>query len=153
MNYKEHVQALWKSASCPFCKEKDFVIDKNSHAFVLAARAPYTQDHLLVCSSRHVETLAELTEQELQDLYMLLTKWEAILHKKHGELVVFLRQGSVLGPTWKSIAHLHWHIVPNFKIQYGWSQESSDERVLLDETQMKSIVDSRRDRRDLGPVN
>ena len=128
MDYRTHLQDMKKSGFCPFCEEIKYAIDENNHAFVLPARAPYTPDHILICSKRHAETLADFSPQELADIYALITKWEILLHTKHGEIVVFLRQGSLLGTTGKSISHFHWHIVPHFTIKYGWTQESSDDR-------------------------
>ena len=78
---------------CPFCEEVGFAIDQNNTAFVLPARAPYTQDHILICTKSHKKYLPELTKEELQDVQSLLVKREKILQDKHGELVVFLRQG------------------------------------------------------------
>lgn len=105
---------------CPFCEEKDvYAIDENEYAVVLPARAPYREDHILICPKRHGDFLQEYSQRELEDLYSLLTKWEVLLQKKHGEVVTFLRQGKNFGTTGKSLSHLHRHIIPQFKILFG----------------------------------
>lgn len=139
MDYRTHLQNLKQSGICPFCKEKTLAVDENENAFVLPARAPYMEDHILICPKKHGETLEDFSEQELSDIYALITKREKILYKKHGELVVFLRQGSVMWTTWKTIHHLHRHIVPHFLIRYSGDQEISLTRKVYNEDEYRSV--------------
>lgn len=97
------------------------------------------EDHILICPKRHGETLEDFSDKELSDIYALITQREKILYNKHGELVVFLRQGSIMGSTGKTIHHLHRHIVPHFTIKYGWDQASSDARKVYSEDEYKII--------------
>lgn len=141
MNYKSHVEMMAKDKRCPFCEEKKiFTIDENEYAFVLPARAPYHQDHILVCPKRHIDFLEELSPQETQDIHALFTKRAMILHKKHWETVSFLRQWTNRWPTGKTISHMHWHIIPHFQILYGWDQASSDNRVLYNDDEMNTVI-------------
>lgn len=135
MWYKKHIDAIHSSKRCPFCEElSNFsIVDENEHAFVVPARAPYHEDHILVLPKVHNSLLQEYTSEQLYAVYDLLTKWQTILYKKHKELVVFLRAWEILWSTGKTMDHLHRHIVPHFTIQFGWSQESSDNRIFLDD--------------------
>jgi diadenosine tetraphosphate (Ap4A) HIT family hydrolase len=94
MSYSTYLQNNTRNGFCPFCEEQSSAIDENETAFVLPARAPYIQDHLLICTKTHKQYLSDLTAQELQDIQELMLKWSEIIKKKHGEFVVFLRQGT-----------------------------------------------------------
>ena len=140
-NYIDHVNAMKEKDICPFCEEKNhYAIDENDHAVVLPARAPYREDHILVCPKRHADFLQDYTQQEIDDLYALLTKWEILLQKKHGEVVTFLRQGKNFGTTGKSISHLHWHIIPQFKILFAHTQEESNNRQVYTDKELQATT-------------
>lgn len=102
--YGDLVQERLTNAYCPFCNEsQECYIDSNEYAYVVPARAPYTQDHVLICPKSHVISLTECTPQELQDIWSLITKRNQILCGKHCDVVIFLREGSVLGATGKTV--------------------------------------------------
>lgn len=148
MTYIDHIKKMKASGVCPFCEEykQDLAVDENDTAYVLPARAPYTEDHILICTKRHVDILQDLSAEELKQVYQLIVKWETILYQKHAEVVVFLRQGISFGVTGKSLHHFHRHIVPNFTIQYGWSQEISDARYIMDEKEYWEKIIQMRER-------
>lgn len=148
MSYNEYIKKITKEKICPFCKELSLAIDANDTAFVLPARAPYTIDHLLICPKEHKKSLSELSVQELQDIQELMLKWSEIIKKEHGELVVFLRQWLPFWLTGQTVAHLHWHIVPNFPIHAGWSQDASDSRKFLDDEEYAAILERTRHLQD-----
>lgn len=140
MTYIEHIKNMKASGICPFCEEYKhwLIIEQNDTAYVLLARAPYTPGHLLVCTKRHTELLSDLTPQELVDIQSLIIKREHYLYQHYGEVVVFLRQGVPFGVTGKSLAHFHRHIVPNFTIKYGGTQEASDNRKCYSDEEYRS---------------
>jgi diadenosine tetraphosphate (Ap4A) HIT family hydrolase len=140
MAYINHINNMKQQKVCPFCEEIKFAIDENDTAFVLPARAPYTEDHLLICTKNHRKYISELSSQELEDVQTLLIKREKILQDKHGELVIFIRQWETFWITGKSLDHFHRHIVPNFAIQYGWTQEASDNRKFFNDIEYKEII-------------
>lgn len=141
MDYQSHMAQIKQAGICPFCEEMDaFSLDHNEYAFVLPARAPYQKGHLLVCPKRHGELLSDYDEIELQAIYSLITKWQTILYKHYGELVIFIRQWAVWGTTGKSVAHLHRHIVPNFTIRFGDSQSDSDARKFYTDEEYRALI-------------
>lgn len=139
--YGELIHKRIADGYCPLCHESsDHYIDHNDTAYIVPARTPYESDHIIICSKEHVELQSQLTAAQSADIHVLVDKRTKILYDRHGELVVFLRQWSVLGKTGKSIWHLHWHIVPHFTIQYGWSQANSDARVFMSDDQYHNSV-------------
>ena len=135
MWYKAHIDEIHRTKRCPFCEELSqlSIIDQNKHAFVVPARAPYHDDHILILPKIHKSLLHDYTVEELDSVYELLTKRETLLYTKHEELAVFLRARKILWSTGKTMDHLHRHIVPHFTIQFGGSQENSDKRMFLDD--------------------
>ncbi len=148
MSYIQHIKTMKASGICPFCEEYKqwLAIEQNDTAYVLLARAPYTEWHLLVCTKRHVDVLQDLTPEELSDVYALIIKREILLYQQHSEVVVFLRQGKPFGITGKSLHHFHRHIVPKFTIQYGGTQEASDSRHMMDDKEYTQKIAQMRER-------
>ena len=65
------------------------------YMYIIPARAPYVEDHLLIIPRRHVTLLQELTHEELQSLHALIDKWATKLHTKHKDVNLLLRDGLV----------------------------------------------------------
>lgn len=93
MSYKKYLQSLDQTTDCPFCSlKKELFIDDTEHSFVLANRAPYEKDHILICPKKHRKTLFECSEQELQDIYQLIGKRNKILYERYEGLAIVLRE-------------------------------------------------------------
>ena len=104
---------------CPFCILPDsFLLEKSEYFFVTHARAPYTDDHLLIIPNRHVVLRNSLTHEELEDLMSLVNKWTKILHKKHTDIALLLRDWFIWWLWWKSVDHMHFHLIPDIEV---WS--------------------------------
>jgi diadenosine tetraphosphate (Ap4A) HIT family hydrolase len=67
------------------------MVYENEHLFVIPARAPYVQDHLLIIPKRHVVLLRDMTHTELQSLHELVDFWTAKLHVRHETVNLLLR--------------------------------------------------------------
>ncbi len=98
---------------CPFCDLKDKYIIQEFSGMVLTVNLfPYIDGHLMIIPIRHIETFAELTDQEvlaskkLLDLGMRLVKDEF----NYENLNILYREGS--NKSGQSLKHLHIHILP-----------------------------------------
>ena len=89
------------------------MIYENERMFIIPARAPYVEDHLLIIPKRHVTLLNELTHPELQDLHSLVDIWTTKLHANHEAVNLLLRDGLAGGISQKSVNHLHFHLIPD----------------------------------------
>lgn len=87
------------------------VITTTPFAFAFPGRMPILPGHILVCPHRNVKTMAELTNEELQDLFSLVADMKTALTKEFGStgFNTAWNEGSVAGQT---VPHLHIHIVP-----------------------------------------
>jgi hypothetical protein len=48
----------------------------------------------------------------------LVNKWTKILHKKHTDIALLLRDWFIWGLWWKSVDHMHFHLIPDIEV---WS--------------------------------
>ena len=95
---------------------KGFILEKSEHFFVTCARAPYIRNHLLVIPNRHVVLFNTLSWEEIQDLMKLVAKRDSILHKKHSDVALLLRDWSIGWKGGKSVDHMHFHLIPDLEI-------------------------------------
>ena len=116
MKYSDYLINVLKS-DCPFCDiKKDYILEKWKHFSVILSRAPYIVDHLLIVPNRHIIRLWEINSEEWNTLIPLIRKWIKKLEKIHKEVNLLLRDGVADWIIWKSIDHLHFHLVPDCPI-------------------------------------
>jgi len=108
------------------------MIHENEHMYIIPARAPYVEDHLLIIPKRHVVFLQELTHPELISMHELVDIRTNKLHTKHEAVNLLLRDWLANKKSEKSVNHLHFHLIPDCPI---WNKEWKDweNREFLDE--------------------
>lgn len=132
MKYHDIVAYNLKHHLCPFCSMPEaFILEKSDSFFVTLARAPYTEDHLLIIPQRHVVLFNELSRDEVQDLMQLVSKWNNKLHKKHRDINLLLRDGFMGWAIGKSVNHMHFHLIPEMAI--GPEKTNREDRQFLSE--------------------
>jgi histidine triad (HIT) family protein len=74
---------------------------------------PVNPGHILVLPKRHVETLAELEEDELTSMTLMLQKLVRAVDKALAPdgLNMMINQGEAAGQV---VPHFHWHIIPRY---------------------------------------
>jgi len=113
MEYKDYLLKVLKD-ECPFCDiKKEYIVEKWKHFSVILARAPYIKDHVLIVPNRHIIRLSEIKPEERETLVPMMEKWTKKLEKIHKEINILLRDWVANGIAWKSIDHLHFHLVPD----------------------------------------
>jgi len=70
-------------------------VDETENFFVIPARAPYVENHLLVIPKKKVYFLKELTNEEQLEMFELLELWDVRLQKIHHNINLLLRDGLV----------------------------------------------------------
>jgi diadenosine tetraphosphate (Ap4A) HIT family hydrolase len=122
---------LKKLHTCPFCNlTKDEILKSNKSAILTLAKAPYTEDHLLVVPRKHVLKLRSLKKKEKEDMEKLILWGLKKTHKKYKNVSILYRDGDTKTGG-KSIAHLHAHIIP--KLQIGATRLDDKKRELMSE--------------------
>ncbi len=143
MKYDEYLAKVLKD-DCPFCNLKEeYLLEKGKYFSVIMARAPYIQDHLLIVPNRHLVYLKEMTKNELSSLMNMLNKWTKKLEKIHKEINILLRDWVANGIAWKSINHLHFHLIPDCPV---FSKNSWGDRVIYSERELIKKTQDLKDR-------
>jgi len=84
---------------------------KSSLSVAFVNKKPVLEGHVLVSPLRNVAKLADLSQQEVSDLFLLVQTVETFLESYYGvcSTTISIQNGALAG---QSIAHLHVHILP-----------------------------------------
>lgn len=133
MLYRDFLKELH---TCPFCDGKDKMFAESEHAYLTYALAPYHPHHLLVIPKQHVLHYLELSKDEEDEINVLIRSgFEALKRLGYQNITVLVREGVTVG---KSIAHLHYHLIPNIRI--GDIDHDGRERAILTAEEIESTV-------------
>lgn len=111
-----------KEKGCIFCNRirrprkdrENLILYRGKRSFVILNKFPYNNGHLMVVPYRHLDSLQDLTQEESQEMFALLTKAERVIKKaiKPQGFNVGLNLGKAAGAGIDD--HLHFHIVPRW---------------------------------------
>jgi diadenosine tetraphosphate (Ap4A) HIT family hydrolase len=102
------------SASCPFCcLPPDRIVDSSQAGFTVRDAFPISPGHTLIVSSRHVDSLFDLTTQERDLLLRLVENAKLVLDREYqpDAYNIGINDGIAAGQT---VPHLHIHLIPRF---------------------------------------
>jgi len=103
---------------------------------------PYNPGHLMIFPNRHIESVEELSQDEVKEMHHLTILSMKILKKKyhpHGFNIGY-NIGESAGA---SIKHLHLHIVPRYKHELGFVDILSGSKIFVENP--KSSLENLRD--------
>lgn len=130
---KEHQKRI----GCPFCEQyveqqddKNFLVARYKHCFVMLNLHPYTSGHLLIIPVRHVARLDELRPEERAELIEVTTLCQQVLEKtvKVEGFNLGLNQGAVAGAGIPG--HLHLHLLPRWSGDTGFLMTTGSTHVI-----------------------
>lgn len=110
---KANIQAGEIFVECPFCNLDETVVS-NPLAAAVEDIFPTSSGHMLVVPRRHIQTIDEATDEEIQALTRVLTKTKAIIRERYGAdgFNIGINEGAAAGQT---VNHLHIHVIPRRK--------------------------------------
>lgn len=98
---------------CPFCdlKAKYFVIE-GTHCVLTVNLFPYEDGHLMVIPKRHIEKIAQISQEETLETQDLISKGIKLLKTEfnYASINVLYREGGE--KAGQSLLHIHTHILP-----------------------------------------
>ncbi|EDY35020.1 histidine triad domain protein [Aciduliprofundum boonei T469] len=127
-----------KMDECIFCKfpeeeddEKNLILYRGKHAFVIMNNYPYNPGHVMVAPYRHVGEIEDLSEEELEDVHALTALMvRAIKMAMNPQgFNIGLNIGRVAGAGIEG--HLHVHIVPRWNGDTNFMPVISDTKVIV----------------------
>jgi ATP adenylyltransferase len=139
-----YIKGIQKQEDCFFCAmvkevedEKNLILFRGKHVFVVLNKFPYTNGHLMVVPYLHVASLTNLPKEALMEL--IETTREAIEWLKKAMnpqgFNVGMNLGKVAGAGLED--HLHMHIVPRWTGDSNFMSTLSETRVISE-----SLADS-----------
>ncbi|MCD6182134.1 MAG: HIT domain-containing protein [Candidatus Cloacimonetes bacterium] len=110
-----------KDKQCIFCvkpstedDQKHLILHRDAHCFVIMNTFPYNNGHLMVVPYRHVNSLTQLNDEEIANLFCTLRLCEEVIRETYGcdGLNMGINVGKAAGAGIDD--HLHVHIVPRW---------------------------------------
>lgn len=102
-----------KNNNCIFCNPTNIIIN-GEYAYSRWDGFPVSEGHCLIIPKRHVNSIFELTDNELKDLYTILKQTYDYLinfgYRMDG-YNVGINCGKAAGQT---VPHLHIHLIPRY---------------------------------------
>ena len=102
-----------KNNNCIFCNPTDIVIN-GEYAYSRLDGFPVSEGHCLIIPKRHVNSIDELSNAELKDLYTVLHQTKILLIETYlpDGFNIGINEGEAAGQT---VEHLHIHIIPRYE--------------------------------------
>jgi len=127
-----------ESGSCVFCDisrdlendEKNFVLHRGQHNFIVLNLYPYISGHLLVVPNKHVGELDAASKEITDELMDLTKRSQTVLrevYKPHA-FNVGLNLGASAGAG--ILGHLHVHILPRWGGDTNFMSTVAETRVI-----------------------
>jgi ATP adenylyltransferase len=143
--YVEHIWAPWrvefilgeKPKGCILCqrpKEKDdksnLVLYRGKENFVILNRFPYNPGHLMISPYRHVPSLEEMTDAEMQEHFDLVRRSTKALRQafRPAAFNIGINIGRAAGAGIGD--HIHTHVVPRWDGDTNFMPVLADTRIL-----------------------
>jgi len=135
----KYIENADKAEGCIFCifpaegaenDEKNLILHRGKHAFIILNAFPYSNGHLMVVPYRHTASFEAFTDEEMLEV-MQLTRLSIQLLEE-----TFHPNGFNLGVNMGRVAgagiadHLHWHVVPRWNGDTNFMPVLADVRVI-----------------------
>jgi ATP adenylyltransferase len=135
----KYIENADKAEGCIFClfpaeephnDEKNLILYRGKHAFIILNAFPYSNGHLMVVPYRHTSRFEAFEDAEMLEV-MHLTRLSIKLLEE-----TFHPNGFNLGVNMGRVAgagiadHLHWHIVPRWNGDTNFMPVLADVRVI-----------------------
>jgi len=126
-----------KESGCVLCQksqetddEKNFILYRGQHNFMILNTFPYNPGHLMIAPYRHGANLWDLTREEAEEHFELLKKGVRLLQEamQPSGFNIGLNLGKVAGAG--IMDHLHTHIVPRWEGDTNFMPVLSNTRVI-----------------------
>ncbi len=135
----KYIENADKAEGCIFCifpaegtdnDEKNLILHRGKHAFIILNAFPYSNGHLMVVPYRHTASFDAFTDEEMLEV-MHFTRLSIQLLEE-----TFHPNGFNLGVNMGRVAgagiadHLHWHVVPRWNGDTNFMPVLADVRVI-----------------------
>jgi ATP adenylyltransferase len=144
----KRIYAPWRSVylqseqrkDCLFCEivkssddEKNRVLFRGRHHFVIINAYPYSNGHVMIVCNRHIERFGELDAEESMELAALMSRCETALIESYAPGGI--NMGANLGRSAGAgiTGHLHVHLVPRWHGDTNFMTAVGETRVISED--------------------
>ncbi len=124
---------------CPFCNNRDEVIEETNNAYVILDKHPIVKGHMLVIPKKHCKSIMEIEDEVLYEIIQLIKEMEMRMVSKLGVEGITLRQNWI--PFIKNnplvVEHVHFHLIPR---RLNDKLVARTERIALSNEEIDEIV-------------
>jgi len=108
----------------------NYILYRSTGSFIIMNSFPYNPGHLMVAPYRHVGRLEDLTDEERNEVFAVVSKGVTLLKKvlKPDGLNIGINLGRVAGAGIED--HMHVHIVPRWNGDTNFMPVMADVRVV-----------------------
>ena len=113
--------------------EKNWILHRGRHCFVIVNIYPYSNGHIMVVSNRHVDHFADLSPDESAELMGLMSRCEKAIFESYqpGGINVGVNVGRSAGAG--ILGHLHVHLVPRWHGDTNFMTAVAETRVVSED--------------------
>ena len=105
--------------NCIFCnleknKIENTILDETNHFYILPTVGSLVDGYILVVSKRHINSMPELTKNEMDEYNFIIKKYRNIFRDIYGKYPIVFEHGSPVSDNSiraNSVIHAHSHIV------------------------------------------
>lgn len=126
-----------KPEGCFLCEDpgqdrdaRNYILYRGSENFVIMNSYPYNPGHLMVAPYRHAASLEELTEEERNEHYKIVTRCVKVLREEANPegFNIGMNLGKASGAG--IAGHIHTHIVPRWHGDNNFMAVLADTKVV-----------------------
>jgi len=133
----KYIRGKSKTKGCVFCaavkksaEDKNLVVARGKHAYVILNKFPYTSGHIMVVPYAHIDTFEKMETKTSTEVMFLLRQSIKTIDK------VYQPDGYNMGSNLGSVAgagitdHIHFHLVPRWQGDTNYMTAIGGTRVL-----------------------
>jgi len=126
-------QSLFTAALKAKKDDRNLIVWRGSHCFVILNRYPYNSGHLMIVPNRQVRDIRDLTDEELLEIMRTVrTAMDALEAEMHPQGYNFgANVGRVSGAGIDD--HIHFHIVPRWNGDTNFMPVLADTKVISED--------------------
>lgn len=137
-----YVSGADKAAGCLFCDllkaeddEKNLIVHRARHCFVMLNAFPYTSGHVMVVPYLHTDQLQNLPAGAATEMMELMQRLEGILRRLYHPdgLNLGMNLGKAAGAG--VAGHIHMHVLPRWVADANFMTVIGETRVLPEDLQ------------------
>ncbi|HRT37181.1 MAG TPA: HIT domain-containing protein [Caldisericia bacterium] len=132
----KYINESKKKKECFICQiikdekdEENLVVYRGKNTIIIMNKFPYNSSHIMISPIRHIENFYELTDEEVQEIFKLISKSQKIIKDLYNpdgfNFGVNIGKAAGAGED-----HLHFHLVPRWFGDTNFMTVISETRVM-----------------------